>query len=138
MHITLIDITGVYLSLNRNNISNHGYVVISNISTSNDGALLCNTNYMPSGGDSGGNWYAPDETRVRDHNNDVPGVRRTRGPGVVRLRRDSDTPAEGIYRCTVRNASRELQNVYVGLYNRGGGVSLVNNSMTCTMVIINF
>ena len=114
--------TGVYLSLNSSYIPNHGYVVISDIGTSDDGALLCNTNYIPSGGgNSGGDWYAPDGTRV--HQTNVPGFRRNRGPGVVRLirRAYTGTPAEGIYNCTVQDASTEFQSVYVGLYNSGGG-----------------
>ena len=117
----------MFLSLNGNNIPNHGYVVISDIGTSNDGALLCNTNYIPSGGShSGGDWYAPDGTRV--HQNEVPGFGRTRGPGVVRLfrRTDTGTPAEGIYNCTVQDNSREFQSVFAGLYNSGGG--LFNNN----------
>ena len=113
----------MYLSLNSNYIPNHGYVVISGIGTSDDSALLCNTNYIPSGEyKSRGDWYAPDGTRVQP--NEVPGFRRNRGPGVVRLIRDTGTPAEGIYRCTVVDNSTELQsvNVHVGLYNSGGGV----------------
>ena len=118
-----INFTGVYLSLNNSYIPNHGYVVISDIGTSNDGALPCNTNRIPDSGSphSGGDWYAPDGTRV--HLNDVPGFGRNRGPGVVRLIRHTDTgiPAEGIYNCTVQDNSTELQSVYVGLYNSGGG-----------------
>ena len=122
MYDTLIDITGVYLSLNNSYIPNHGYVVISDIGTSNDGALLCNTNYIPDSGYNGGNWYAPDGTHVRNVGG-VPGFRRNRDPGVVRLIRRTDTviPAEGIYRCTVQDDSTEVQSVYVGLYNSGGG-----------------
>ena len=119
-----ITFTGVYLSLNNNYIPNHGYVVISDIGTSDDDALLCNTNYIPSGSPySGGNWYAPDGSRVF-YAGGVPGFRRNRGPGVVRLfrRTDTGTPAEGIYNCTVQNASTEYQSIYVGLYNSGTGL----------------
>ena len=40
---------------------------------------------------------------------------------VVRLRRASGTPPEGIYRCTIENATSTVQIVYVGLYNAGAG-----------------
>ena len=55
----------MYLTLNGDNIPNNGYVVISDIGTSNDEtALLCNTNYLPGGATSGGNWYGPDGSVV--------------------------------------------------------------------------
>ena len=96
---------------------------------------------MPGGNShSGGFWYAPDGNAVGFNFADVPGFRRNRGSGVVRLRRrdtDTDTPAEGIYRCTVQDASGELQSVYVGLYNSGGGVSFISEySMTRTIAFI--
>ena len=49
---------------------------------------------------------------------------RTRGPGLVRLIRNSAStgiPTEGIYNCTVQDDTLTLQTVYVGLYNSGGG-----------------
>ena len=114
----------MFLSLNGNNIPNHGYVDINDIGTSEGGALLCNTNYIPDSGYNGGQWYAPDGTTVAFNSAAVPGFRRNRGQGVVRLirRTDTGTPAEGIYNCTVQDASTEFQSVYVGLYHSGGGV----------------
>ena len=107
-------------------------MVISDIGTANDvTALLCITNHpadmtkingiMHSGGD----WYAPDGTRV--DGTDVPGVRRNRGPMVVRLYRDTATgpPAEGIYCCQIRDSTNTLQTVHVGLYDSGGGNHVV-------------
>ena len=113
----------MYLSLNGDNIPNHGYVVISNIGTTEGTALFCNTNYLPDGGgNSGGNWYAPDGTRVGGlGSTDVPGFRRNRDPGLMRLIRDTGAPTEGIYSCTVQYDTMTLQTVYVGLYNSGGG-----------------
>ena len=136
--VTLIDITGVFLSLNDKNIPNHGYVVISDIGTSDDGALLCNTDRIPDKNipHSGGQWYTPNGTFINPINlPTVPGFGRNRSPGVVRLirRTDTSTPAEGIYRCTVQDNSREPQSVYVGLYNSGGGVCSVNIAWTCTI-----
>ena len=118
----------IYLSLNGENIPNHGYVVISDIGTANDDtALLCNTNHRPTAGstNSGGNWYIPDGSPVgSNHGVGSADFGRTRGTGLVRLIRNSDatgTPTEGIYSCTVQDNTMTLQTVYVGLYNSGGG-----------------
>ena len=111
----------MYLSLNGDIIPNDGYVMISDIGSTNDGALLCRTNRPASGGNSGGDWYAPDGDRVAG--TDVPGFRRIRGPMVVGLLRNTatDPPAEGIYECVVEDDTLTPQTVYVGLYNSGGG-----------------
>ena len=114
----------VYLSLNGSNIPNHGYVVISDIGSTDGTALLCNTNHLPTGrANSGGDWYTPDGTHVSGTN--VPGFRRNRGPGLVRLIRDTGTatgtPPEGIYRCQIQDDTLTMQTIYMGLYNSGGG-----------------
>ena len=53
---------------------------------------------------------------------------------VVRLRRASGTPPEGIYQCTIQDAASTFQSsVYVGLYNTGEGIiqqRLVDRSTT--------
>ena len=116
----------MYLSLNGDNFPNHGYVVISDIGTTDDDtALLCNTNRIPTGSaNSGGNWFVPDGSVVVSNNNvGTADFGRTRDPGLVRLIRNSaatGTPTEGIYSCTVQDTVT-LQTVYVGLYNSGGG-----------------
>ena len=122
----------MYLSLNGDIIPNHGYVVISDIgftqSTDNT-ALICHTNrpatLSSNNYNSGGNWFAPDLTRVNI--DDVPGFTRNRGPMVVRLWRsiahnDYRPSAEGIYLCRVKDTSEISQTVYVGLFNRGNGI----------------
>ena len=113
--------TDVYLSLNGTVIPNHGYVDISGIGSTDDSALLCHTNFPPPSGSphSGGNWWAPDGTRV--HNSDVPGFARNRGPMVVRLIRTSGTPPEGIYQCSIMDGEDVNQIVHAGLYNAGQG-----------------
>ena len=117
----------MYLTLNGENIPNHGYVVISDIGTTNgETALLCHTNYLPGGATTGGNWYGPDGGPVSSFASvDSADFVSTNGPGVVRLIRNSaatSTPTEGIYRCQVKDDTLTLQTVYVGLYNsRGGG-----------------
>ena len=110
----------VYLSLNGTVIPNNGYVEISDIGSDDDTALLCHTNQPPPPGcaNSGGDWFAPDGTRVSG--SDVPGFTRNRDPMVVRLKRTSGTPPEGIYQC---DHASSLHRVSVGLYNTGGGNS---------------
>ena len=93
---------------------------ISDIGSTNDTALLCITNRPPTGANSGGNWFAPDKTRV--DGTDVPGFTKTRDPMVVRLKRTTatGTAAEGIYHCEVMDNTETEQRVYVGIYNGGG------------------
>ena len=95
---------------------------ISDIGSTDNSALLCHTNRPPPtpGATSGGDWFAPDGTRV--DGTDVPGVTRNRGPMVVRLKRTSGDPPEGIFCCTIGDAALTPQMVYVGLYNTGGGI----------------
>ena len=124
----IFNIAGVYLSLNGDIIPNHGYVVISDIGSTDDTALICHTDRPPTNNrpHSGGDWVSPDNNRV--DGNDVPGFRRNRGPMMVRLLRNSNTatdpPSDGIYQCLVEDNTRSIQVVYVGLYHTGGGIIL--------------
>ena len=121
----------VYLSLDGVVIPNHGYVVIDDISMSgvtDPTPLLCHTNRPPPTGvpaNSGGDWISPTDITVGALNGpssgDVPGLGRNRDAMEVRLWRTTGTPAEGIYRCEVMDATDTLQTVYVGLYNDDGG-----------------
>ena len=116
---------GVYLSLNDDIIPNHGYVMISDIGSTDDTTLICHTNRPALGSsnrpNSGGNWFAPDGTRVDD--TAVPGFRRNRAPMIVRLYRNTatDPPSEGIYQCLIEDNTFTMQAIYVGLYNSGRG-----------------
>ena len=128
-------VAAVYLSLNGDIIPNHGYVVISDIGSTDNTALICHTN-RPATHDSnnnynsGGIWFAPDLTRV--NRNDVPGFVHNRGPMVVRLWRSiaHNPPAEGMYLCEVKDTSEISQTVYVGLYNRRNGIYRVMLNFT--------
>ena len=115
----------MYLSLNGEIIPNHGYVAISDIGSNDPTALLCYTDRGQGGsGNSGGDWFAPDGTRVGNSvNSIVPGFVRNRGSMVVRLLRDTgtDPAAEGIFRSSILDAEGNNQMVYVGLYNTGNG-----------------
>ena len=114
-------LTDVYLSLNGTVIPNHGYVEISGIGYYDYSAFLCHTNQPPPPGSyhSGGDWFAPDGTNIPS--SDVPGVTRNRGPMVMRLKRTSGTPPQGIYRCSLEGDSSEVVHVHVGLYNSAQG-----------------
>ena len=116
---------GVYLSVNGDIIPNHGYVVISDIGSTDDTALICHTNRPPpynGNAHSGGDWVAPDDTRV--NGNAVPGFRRNRGPMMVRLLRNTatDPPSEGIYQCLLEDDTNTLRIFHIGLYNNGEGI----------------
>ena len=99
-------------------IPNNSYVVMDDIGSTDDTALLCHTN-EPSRHDSEGDWFAPNGTKVGNYaDRDVPGFGRNRGPHVVRLKRSSDgTPPEGVYKCVVRDTTSINQAVYVGIYS---------------------
>ena len=115
---------GVYLSLNDVIIPNHGYVVISDIGSTDNTALICHTNRpatLNNNAHSGGYWFAPDDTRVTG--TAVPGFVRNRGPMIVRLLRNTatDPSSDGIYQCLVEDDTDTYQIVHVGLYNTEGG-----------------
>ena len=94
---------------------------ISDIGSTDGTALLCNTNRLPQGYNSGGDWFAPNGTRVNE--DDVKGFTRDRGPKVVRLiRKTTGPPPDGMYQCFIDDAAGTPQTVYVGLYNSGGGM----------------
>ena len=120
---------GVYLSLNDVIIPNHGYVMISDIGSTNDNALLCITNRPATfGSNSGGDWFAPDGDEVGSFSDpNVQGFGRNRAPMLVRLLNKGGTPEQGIYYCVVDDTGGVTQTVYVGLYNSGGG----NKGLTC-------
>ena len=109
-------IADVYLSLNGTIIPNHGYIVISDIGSDDESALLCHTN-RHGNPNSGGDWFAPDRTEVDGTN--VPGFTRNRGPMVVRLKRTTGSPTVGIFSCSIMESESEgnVERVYVGLYS---------------------
>ena len=126
----------MYLSLNGNVLPSHSYLEMSDIGSTAETALLCNTSYPYPGSardNEIGNWFGPNDTRVRwircpEEDCDgalYPGFGRSRAPGIVRLIRDIDSgdPLEGMYRCEIQDTTRTLQTVYVGLYNSGHGTA---------------
>ena len=112
----------MYLSLNDVIIPNNGYVMISDIGSIENTALICNTNRPVNfnKSNSGGNWYGPSGTRVGSMGSDnVSGFVRTRGRMIVRLLRNTgtDPPSEGIYHCVVEDDTLTNYTLSVGLYN---------------------
>ena len=108
-------------------------MVISDIGSTEDTALICHTNHpattnIVGGADSGGNWFDPKGGKVEFVSIDVPGFRSTRAPMMVRLLRNTatGTPSEGIYHCLVEDDTLTEHTVYVGLYNSGGGSYMAN------------
>ena len=97
--------------------------MISDIGSTDNTALLCHTNHpaTESGGNSGGDWFAPDGDKVHSFSDIVQGFGRNRAPMIVRLLNKGGTPEQGIYYCVVDDADGATQTVYVGLYNSGGG-----------------
>ena len=106
-------------------------MVINDIGSTDDTALICHTNRVGNitdiGGDknSGGDWVAPNGMTVGFGDmSSIPGFIRRRSPMMVRLLRNTatDPPSEGIYHCLVEDDTLTEQTVYVGLYNSGEGI----------------
>ena len=95
-------------------------MVIDNIGSTDDTALLCHTNYLPSpdSGTSGGDWFYPNGTRVLGEDaHSVSGFVRIRGTNVVGLKRSTSMiQPEGIYKCVIQDDTLVHQTVYVRLY----------------------
>ena len=124
-------ILDVYISLNESDVivPNHGFVAISDIGSTENTALICNTNRPVINNfnkrHSGGDWYGPSGTKVGGiGSKNVSGFVRTRGPMVVRLLRNTatDPPSEGIYHCVVEDDTMTEHTLYVELYNSRDGI----------------
>ena len=76
---------GVHLSLRNKLIPNNNYVVMDDIGSSDDTALLCHTN-EPAARLILGDWLDSNENKVVNDSDskpgDVPGFKRSRGPHV--------------------------------------------------------
>ena len=110
----LLFFSDVFLSLNGSVIPDHGYVLISDIGSTDNGALTCHTNSE----EDVGFWFTPGDTPISARG--VLGLRTRRDHMIVRLLRNATTgnPNEGIYNCFIDNDHA----VYIGLYYNGGGM----------------
>ena len=124
-------LSGVTLSLNGVNITNNGYVLVTDITEGgfgvtgmDDGGLLCITDrsdccrviHNPNGGGQG-EWYFPNGTSVQ-----IQGTRygdsifyRNRDTKLVRLNRVGNPSERGRFRCEVPNADGVMVNLYVNI-----------------------
>ena len=91
-------------------------MAISDIDSTDDTALLCHTNHPPP---PDGDWFSPDGTGVAG--TAVMGFIATLGSMVVRLRRTTGDPPEGIFCCFISDDTTSFQSVNVGLYSSGRG-----------------
>ena len=109
----------MYLSLSDDIISDHGYVAISDIGSTNDAALICHTKHPPTS-HSRGDWFTPGGRVV--NSDSVPGFRRHESPIAMRLFKNNatDPEQEGIYQCVVKFDVLAEQTVHMGLYHSGG------------------
>ena len=110
---------------------------IDEIGFIDDTALLCHTNYLPypDSVTSGGDWFAPDGTRVlgKHDTNGVPGFVRNRGPNVVRLKRsNSMIQPEGVYKCVIQDDTLADRTIYVKLY----GMYIHNDDEKCCIYVL--
>ena len=134
----LYKISGVHLTLKNKYIPINGTVLIDEIGFTDDTALLCHTNYLPSPNSvtSGGDWFGPNGTRVlgEHEHNGVPGFVRNRDLNVVRLKRsNSMIQPEGVYKCVIQDDTLANQTLYVRLY----GMYIYNdNEKSCVNTLI--
>ena len=102
---------------------NNSIVILEDIGEG-DNALLCITNLTAccrsddTGGNTSGNWFFPNGTRV--HSDGMWDIYRTRGQMVVRVNRRRGG-VDGIYRCEIPDAMNVIQTKYIGVYSVSTG-----------------
>ena len=115
--------TGIGLTLNNVQYTNNSVVNITNIGTGS-AALRCTTT-LPgccfSG--QGNGWYFPNGSELSNANTQPYYRTRSRSPGTVHLHRNSGATTTGVFNCTIRDASGDLQSIYVGIYTATTGES---------------
>ena len=130
MFIAVYYKTGVFLSLNGRNISNDGYVLVSDIGIGSTG-LHCNTDRSDccrgldrSNGIAQGHWYLPNGNEVlsfteEDMARPEPDnfFSRDRRTGIVRLNRNGNPPTadRGRFRCEIPDANGVTVTLYANI-----------------------
>ena len=120
--------TGIGLTLNNVQYTNNSVVTITDIGTGS-AALLCTSTYrFCCLSRDGSEWYFPDGSTVQ--RTSTTSYYRTRidgnrdpGPGTVLLHRNPGATTTGVFNCTIRDASGDLQSIYVGIYTATTGES---------------
>ena len=120
--------TGIGLTLNNFQYTNNSVVTITDIGTGS-AALICTTTRPACClSTDGSHWYFPDGSTVQ--RTSTTSYYRTRidgnanpGPGTVLLHRNPGATTTGVFNCTIRDASGDLQSLYVGIYTTTTGES---------------
>ena len=109
-----------YISFMGDPLPNNTYVNIGQLGTTEGYSLYCETD--PVVCCSGiGSWYPPNSDNIE--NVDSISMHRTSGKVELRCRNSGECPS-GIYDCDIPvliGHDSKFSNVYVGIYNNGGG-----------------
>ena len=115
--------TGIGLTLNYVQYTNNSVVTIMDIGN-DSAALICTTTarYCCLSSD-GSHWYFPDGSQVQRFGSTYYRTRTIAdlGGGTVRLNRNSEATTTGVFHCDIRDASGDLQSLYVGIYTATTG-----------------
>ena len=117
--------TGIGLTLNGVQYPNNSVVNITDIGTGS-AALICTTTSLACClSTDGSHWYFPNGSRVQRTGTTYYRTRTFSvvGGGTVRLHRNSGATTTGIFRCDIRDASGDLQSLYVDIYTPSTGES---------------
>ena len=117
--------------------TNNSVVTITDIGTGS-AALLC-TSTRPGCclTTDGSHWYFPDGSTVQRTGTTYYRTRTISnvGGGTVRLNRNPGATTTGVFNCDIPHASRDLQSLYVGIYNATTGESCTLKSSMYTSLI---
>ena len=120
-----------YVSFMGTNFTNHSYVDLTLVGTSDGDSVQCHTDLSTccnrTQGADRGDWYFPNGDRLQ-FNTEFIDIYEVRVAQRVDLRRRNNSETSGIYRCTIEtNAvhsndsnTTTRETVYVGLYASGG------------------
>ena len=124
--------TGIGLTLNGVNYTNNSVVTITDIGTGS-AALICTTTHLACClSTDGSQWYFPDGSAVQRSGTTYYRTRtisyvEPASGGTVRLHRNPGATTTGVFRCDIPDASRDLQSLYVGIYNATTGEPCTTN-----------
>ena len=125
--------TGIGLTLNNVNYTSNSVVTITDIGT-DTAALICTTTRPGCClSTDGSHWYFPDGSAVQRTGTTYYRTRTISdvGGGAVHLNRNPGATTTGVFRCDIRDASGDLQSLYVGIYTATTGESCTLKSDIC-------
>ena len=115
---------GIGLTLNNVQYTNNSVVNITDIETGSAALLCTTTNPGCCLSIDGSHWYFPDGSQVQRTGTTYYRTR-TFYFGTVRLHRNPGAITTGVFHCDIRDASRDLQSLYVGIYTATTGESCI-------------